>query len=36
MLKNGVDRSKSFYEATFDLEPVIQGLGFVVLNIRNG
>lgn len=27
-----VESSKSFYEATFDLEPVIQRLGFVVLH----
>lgn len=27
-----VESSKSFYEATFDLEPVVQRLGFVVLH----
>ena len=27
-----VESSKSFYEASFDLEPVVQRLGFVVLN----
>ena len=31
-----VESSKSFYEATFDLEPVIQRLGFVILNVHDG
>lgn len=30
-----VESSKSFYEATFDLEPVVQRLGFVVLNLHD-
>lgn len=30
-----VESSKSFYEATLDLEPVVQRLGFVVLNSVN-
>lgn len=30
-----VESDKSFYEATFDLEPVIQRLGFVVLNAHD-
>ena len=30
-----VESSKSFYEATFDLEPVVQRLGFVVLNVQD-
>jgi len=30
-----VESSKSFYEATFDLEPVVQRLGFVILNLHD-
>lgn len=30
-----VESSKSFYEATFDLEPVVQRLGFVILHIHD-
>lgn len=30
-----VESDKSFYEATFDLEPVIQRLGFVVLHAHD-
>lgn len=30
-----VESSKSFYEATFDLEPVVQRLGFVILNVHD-
>jgi len=30
-----VESDKSFYEATFDLEPVIQRLGFVILHIHD-
>ena len=30
-----VESDKSFYEATFDLEPVVQRLGFVVLNLQD-
>ncbi|EKE17207.1 MAG: hypothetical protein ACD_10C00567G0001 [uncultured bacterium] len=30
-----VESDKSFYEATFDLAPVIQRLGFVVLHIHD-
>lgn len=30
-----VESSKSFYEATFDLEPVIQRLGFVILHVHD-
>ena len=30
-----VESSKSFYEATFDLPPVIQRLGFVVLHLHD-
>ena len=30
-----VESSKSFYEATFDLEPVVQRLGFVVLKVHH-
>ncbi len=30
-----VESDKSFYEATFDLEPVIQRLGFVILHVHD-
>lgn len=30
-----VESSKSFYEATLDLEPVVQRLGFVILDKHN-
>ena len=30
-----VESSKSFYEATFDLEPVVQRLGFVILHVHD-
>lgn len=30
-----VESSKSFYEATFDLGPVIQRLGFVILHVHD-
>lgn len=30
-----VESSKSFYEATFDLPPVVQRLGFVILNVQD-
>jgi uncharacterized protein (DUF302 family) len=30
-----VESDKSFYEATFDLEPVVQRLGFVVLHVHD-
>lgn len=30
-----VESSKSLYEASFDLEPVVQRLGFVILNSQN-
>lgn len=30
-----VESSKSFYEATFDLPPVVQRLGFVILHVHN-
>ncbi|PKO94234.1 MAG: hypothetical protein CVU16_03655 [Betaproteobacteria bacterium HGW-Betaproteobacteria-10] len=30
-----IESSKSFYEATFDLEPVVQRLGFVILNVHD-
>ncbi|HXE38006.1 MAG TPA: DUF302 domain-containing protein [Azonexus sp.] len=30
-----VESSKSFYEATYDLEPVVQRLGFVVLHAHD-
>ena len=30
-----VESSKSFYEAGFDLEPVVQRLGFVILNTHD-
>lgn len=30
-----VESSKSFYEATYDLEPVVQRLGFVILHAHD-
>lgn len=30
-----VESSKSFYEATFDLEPVVQRLGFAILHVHD-
>jgi len=30
-----VESDKSFYEATFDLEPVIQRLGFAILHVHD-
>jgi len=30
-----VESDKSFYEVTFDLEPVIQRLGFVILHVHD-
>lgn len=30
-----VESSKSFYEATFDLEPVVQRLGFDILHVHD-
>jgi len=30
-----VESSKSFYEVTFDLEPVVQRLGFVILHVTD-
>lgn len=30
-----VESDKSFYEATFDLEPVVQRLGFVILHVHD-